>query len=105
MSNFTNKFGVIAFALALFFLSSIKTFTISIVFAIALFFIVKYLQTWWVEGSPNEWVLVIKDGKMIRSGVGLKTLVFPTETYVKFPSKVEKVEFRAENVTKENQGI
>lgn len=88
MNNFTNKLGIVAFVFALFFLCSIKTFAISLVFAIALLLIVKYLQTWWVEGSPNEWVIVIKDGKMIRSGVGLKTLVLPTETYVKFPSKV-----------------
>lgn len=35
----------------------------------------------------------------------MKTFLGITDSYVKFPSKVEQVEFRANNVTKEMQGV
>ena len=64
-----------------------------------------FLQNRWVESNPNEWLLVISGGKLVNSGVGLKTYVSITDSFVKFPSKVEQVEFQANNVTKEMQGV
>lgn len=64
-----------------------------------------YLQNRFVESNPNEWLLVINDGKLKKAGVGLKTFIGLTDTFVKFPSKVEQVEFTANNVTKEMQGV
>ncbi len=64
-----------------------------------------YMHNRFVESQPNEWLLVIRDGKLIKAGVGLKTFIGITDTYVKFPSKVEQVEFTANNVTKEMQGV
>jgi hypothetical protein len=49
------------------------------------------LKNRWIESSPNEWLLVIRDGKLIQSGVGLKTFIGLTDSYVKFASKVERV--------------
>ena len=45
----------------------------------------------WVESQPNEWLLVIRNGKLIKAGVGLKTFASLSDTVVRFPSKVEKV--------------
>ena len=64
-----------------------------------------YVQNRWVESTPNEWLLVISEGKLAQSGVGLKTYVSITDSVVKFPSKVEQVGFEANNVTKEMQGV
>ena len=64
-----------------------------------------YLHNRFVESNPNEWLVVIRDGKLVQAGVGLKTFIGITDTYVKFPSKVERVEFTANNVTKEMQGV
>ena len=48
----------------------------------------------------NEWLIVIKDGQMIKSGIGLKTTINPfTETIAKFPSGVKKIEFSANQVS------
>jgi regulator of protease activity HflC (stomatin/prohibitin superfamily) len=58
------------------------------------------IKNHWVESKPNEWLLVIRNGKLIKAGVGLKTFIGISDTVVRFPSKVEKVEFRANNVTK-----
>ena len=64
-----------------------------------------YLSRRWVEAAPNEWLLVIRNGKLIHCGVGLKVFAGPADTIVRFPSKMEKVYFSASNVTKEMQGI
>lgn len=54
---------------------------------------------------PNEWLIVIKDGKQSKAGIGLKTFVMPNESVVKFPSVMQRVTFKAMNVTKEMQGV
>ena len=64
-----------------------------------------FLKSRWVESDPNEWLLIIRDGKLLKAGVGLKTFIGLTDSYVKFPSKVEQISFRANNVTKEMQGV
>lgn len=46
------------------------------------------LRNRWIESLPNEWLLVIRDGKLIKAGVGLKTFIGLTDSYVKFTSKV-----------------
>ena len=48
---------------------------------------------------------MIRDGKLAKAGIGLKTLIGFSDMIVKFPSKVEKVTFSANNVTKEIQGV
>ena len=45
-------------------------------------------------------MLVVRDGKLIKAGVGLKTFIGFNDAVVKFPSRLEKVYFTAENVTK-----
>ena len=42
----------------------------------------------WVESQPNEWLLVIRNGKMIKAGVGLKTFIGFADSVVRFPSRV-----------------
>lgn len=64
-----------------------------------------FLRSIWAESAPNEWMLVIKNGELKKSGIGLKTLVWPGESVVKFPSAVERVEFSAKNVTREMLGV
>ena len=64
-----------------------------------------YFRSRFVEAKPNEWLLVIRDGKLVKSGIGLKAYIGLTDSYVKFPSKIERVTFTANNVTKEMQGV
>ena len=64
-----------------------------------------YLNRRWAEAKPNEWLLVIRNGKMIKAGVGLKTWATFLDTIVTFPSTVSRVNFSANNVTVEMQGI
>lgn len=56
--------------------------------------------------EPNEWLLVIQDGEMVRAGIGLRAWLNPLkQTAVRFPSSVRKVVYNASQVTKEMQGI
>lgn len=54
-----------------------------------------------VEGNANEWVVIIRNGKVITSAVGISTYRMPGDQVARFPSKVNKVVFSTEQVTKE----
>jgi hypothetical protein len=58
----------------------------------AYFIIIPYYKT----SSAEEWMLVIRDGKMIKQGIGLCTWTMPGDQVVKFSSKLKKVTFNAE---------
>lgn len=47
-----------------------------------------YLSRRLEEAEPNEWLLVIRHGKLVKAGVGLKTFAGPADAIVRFPSKV-----------------
>jgi len=32
----------------------------------------NYIKTLWVVGNPNEWVLIMNNGEMVRAAVGLR---------------------------------
>lgn len=70
--------------------------------AVALFF--KYGFRF-VTSEPNEWMLVIKNGQIVKSGVGISSYIYFGNKVVKFPSKINKVNFIAQQVTNEMQGV
>lgn len=37
----------------------------------------KFLNSLWFSSEPNEWMLVIENGVLKRSGIGLKCIVMP----------------------------
>jgi hypothetical protein len=73
------------------------------------FYIIVGLIIWTVSryesSTPNEWLLLIEDGKLIKGGIGLKAYKSLTAAVVKFKSTINKVEFSVSNVTKENLGV
>jgi hypothetical protein len=50
-----------------------------------------FIQTLQVVGDPNEWVVVIRDGKHVKSGIGLNFYKMPWDTVAKFPAGVKEV--------------
>jgi flotillin len=65
---------------------------------------------WWylksfVSSAPNEWMLVIRNGQLIHYGVGISFNKRWGDKIVKFPSKIHRVNFSAQQVTQEKQGI
>lgn len=55
--------------------------------------------------KPNEWLLVIKNGKLVKSGVGIYGFKGFNSSIVKYPSQMQTVDFCADNVTIEMQGV
>lgn len=62
-------------------------------------------QEYWIEAKPNEWLLVIRNGELLKCNVGLATWIWPGDAAVKFPSALCKLHFTAEQVTAEMQGV
>merc|ERR1719158_1161935 len=58
------------------------------------------------HAQPNEWLLVVDEqGRQTKAVVGGTHVSSPYEQVVKFPSNLQKVSFRAQQVTREMQGI
>lgn len=64
-----------------------------------------YMKTLWVEGKPNEWVLIMRNGEMVRAAIGLRCFRGPFDQVARFPARIYKVSFDAEQVTSEMQGV
>lgn len=58
-----------------------------------------------VEGKPNEWVLVMRNGQMVKAAVGMRCFKGPFDQVARFPAKIYKVDFSTEQVTNEMQGV
>jgi len=43
---------------------------------------------YWVEGNPNEYTILCRDGQCIKQGIGLATWVLPGDKLVTFPSQL-----------------
>ena len=76
-----------------------------ILLAGALKFGYKLAIQFWVESKANEWLIIIRNGKMINQGIGLATWVMPGDQSIKFPSLINQVSFRASQVSAEMQGV
>lgn len=80
---------------------------------VAVLFALKYVYTQvksyadglYVEGKPDEWVLILNNGAMKQAEVGLRLYKGPFDQVARFPSKINKVTFNTEQVTKEMQGV
>ena len=74
---------------------------------IIIFFIVSllYFRFSYRSSTPNEWMLVIRNGQLHKCGIGIHSFISLGDQIVKFPSKINKVKFTAQQVTKEMQGL
>lgn len=84
---------------------NIAFFTALVLAAGTLYWVLSRLLPKVKQADPNEWLIVIRNGEQRLAGVGLKTWVWPLETYVTFPSVLTKVSFEAMQTTKEMQGV
>lgn len=51
-----------------------------------------YVCSCWVEGKPNEWVVIMRAGEQVQAGVGLSTFKGPFDQVAIFRSELVKVE-------------
>lgn len=65
----------------------------------------KLMQSLFVSGAANEWVLIMSNGKLKQTGIGLACFKGPYDQVAKFPARVFKATFTTEQVTLEMQGV
>ena len=65
----------------------------------------NYWKTLYVEAKPNEWLVVMNNGKMVSAGIGMTLMRGPFDTVAVFPSRMVKVEIKTQQVTIEMQGL
>lgn len=65
----------------------------------------EFAMNFWIEAKANEWMLVIRNGDMIKKGVGMATWTLPGDQVIKFPTLISQVNFVAEQVSSEMQGV
>lgn len=74
-----------------------------------LYHLVKQIYTFvmsqWVQGGPNEWVIIMRDGEQRHAGIGLSCFKSPFEQVAIFPSQLVKLDVKSQQCTKEMQGI
>lgn len=58
-----------------------------------------------VKCEPNEWMIVLRNGKPKKMGIGISGWIGWYDVVVKFPSQINKVSFSMAQVTNENQGV
>ena len=61
---------------------------------VGLFSIIQFRKLW-VEAKPSEWLIVIRNGKQKKAGIGLGTWTWLGDQIIKFPSTINEVKFSA----------
>lgn len=59
----------------------------------------------WRVAKPDEWLLVLRDGRLIGQGIGLCAFCGWRDSVAKFPATIQKIRFQAAQVDKEMQGL
>ena len=65
------------------------------VLAVSGFMFYKLSMSFFVQAEANEWLLVIRNGELLKKGIGLSTWIWPGDQTVSFPSLINQVNFTA----------
>lgn len=68
-------------------------------------YLFRYWQSLYVEAKPNEWLVVMNNGKLVTAGIGIAMNRGPFDTVAVFPSRLVKVDIKAQQITNEYQGL
>jgi hypothetical protein len=59
----------------------------------------------WVSAQPDEWLLRVRNGKVVRAGVGIFTWRRPGDVIARFSSTIQRVRFSSEALTAEHLAV
>ncbi|MBI4872644.1 MAG: hypothetical protein HY814_13875 [Candidatus Riflebacteria bacterium] len=62
-------------------------------------------KRYYVTVGPDEYVVHYRDGKVCHIGRGLSFFCLPHDTYLKVPASLREINFVADQITKEKQGV
>ena len=58
-----------------------------------------------VRARPDEWLLVIQEGRLVRAGIGIWAMRSPNRSVVRFTSTLQRVCFTAEALSSEHLSV
>ncbi|MGH7123497.1 MAG: SPFH domain-containing protein, partial [Stellaceae bacterium] len=64
-------------------------------------FVATVVHWSWIIAKPDEWLLRIRDGKLLRAGIGISIWRRPGDAVVRFTSAIQRVTFTAVTPSKE----
>lgn len=63
-------------------------------------------QTWGrVRARPNEYLVVLRRGRVVRQGPGASAFVWPSDSWAAIPTSIQRVSFSADQITAEKVGV
>ena len=62
---------------------------------------VRSARRWWLRAQPDEWLLCVRDGRLVAAGVGISLLRRPGDVVVRFSSTMQRVAFDCEALSVE----
>ncbi len=62
-------------------------------------------RNWYVAVAPDEFVVHYRRGRVVHLGRGSSFLCLPGDTYLKVPSTIRDINFAADQITQEKQGV
>lgn len=76
-----------------------------ILMAAAAFGLVRAFQHWYVSVDPDEFVVHYRRGGVKNLGRGLSFVCLPGDTFLRVPSTIRDINFAADQITQEKQGV
>ncbi len=70
-------------------------FAIAAIAVASAFLVLRFVRRAWVVAAPDEWLLRLRDGSMIDSGIGISVFRWPGDVVVRFTSTLQRVAFAA----------
>jgi flotillin len=64
-------------------------------------FALIWLRWSFLTAQPDEWLLRIRDGKMVKAGIGISTWRRPGDLVVRFSSTIQRAGFKVDALTRE----
>jgi hypothetical protein len=71
-----------------------------LLFAVAA--LARSVRYFWVAAEPDQWLLRIRDGKVVDAGIGIRLWRIPGDVIVRFSSTVQRVRFAADAFSAEH---
>ncbi len=83
-------------------------YTLGLVFlilAVGSWLVVSVARFSWLSAQPDEWLLRVRNGKVVEAGVGIFIWRRPGDVIARFSSTIQRVRFSAEALTAEHLAV
>jgi hypothetical protein len=79
-----------------------KSLALVFLLLVALGALLAFVRRFWVAAQPDQWLLCIRNGKVVDAGIGIRLWRRPGDVIVRFSSTVQRVRFAADALSVEH---